>query len=62
LPFESFWTTIPCGKFVVMPPTTEAAQPPAWFTGGLTTVGSALPSDGAHCATSLISETPLPPS
>ncbi len=61
LPLASFCTAMPCGKLVVMPPTIVAAQPPATFTGGLITVGSAVPSDGAQCATSVNSDTPFPP-
>ena len=53
LPLASFCTAMPCGKFVVIPPTTVAAQPPAVFTGGLITVGSGDPSDGAQCAMSV---------
>src|SRR6478609_3272791 len=52
---------MPCGKFVVIPPTIVAAQPPATFTGGLITVGSGDPSDGAQCPTSVSNDTPLPP-
>ena len=62
LPLASFCTAMPCGKFVVIPPTTVAAQPPAVFTGGLITVGSGEPSDGAQCAMSVSLVTPSPPS